>query len=94
MKRMLTGIAVFLVLVSMAAVVEAKEAGKKVKYTCKQKCFTHCKLKNEAVKDCQIANPTTVSFKIICACRPLEKGEILPAFFHNSRLIKTSATSA
>ncbi len=94
MKRVLSGLGVFLVLASMAFVLEAKEAGKKIKYTCQQKCFTHCKLKNEAVKDCQIANPTTVSFKIICACRPLKKGEVLPAFFHNSRLIKTSATSA
>ncbi|NDH08630.1 MAG: hypothetical protein EBY16_03265 [Gammaproteobacteria bacterium] len=76
----------------LMAQTELPKHKKKVKYTCLQKCFSHCKFKNEAVDDCQITNATTVSFRVICACRPLKKGEILPAFFHNSRIIKTSAS--
>ena len=62
------------------------------KYICKQKCFQYCKLRQQAVKDCEILQPTSVSFRIQCECRDLKSGEILPPFFHHSRLIKTSAS--
>jgi hypothetical protein len=72
--------------------VATKKNKKKIKYTCQQKCFSHCKFKNQAVDDCQIANATSVSFSVICSCRALKKGEVLPAFFQNTRIIKTSAS--
>lgn len=71
-----------------------KKNKKKPKYTCQQKCFSYCKFKNQAVDDCQIANATSVSFRIICSCRSLKKGEVLPAFFQNNRIINTSASRA
>ena len=96
MKRLKVGFFFLLCLALPEALIAAVAAPsnhqKKVKYTCLQKCFSHCKFKNQAVEDCQITNVTTVSFRLNCACRPLKKGEILPAFFHNSRIIKTSAS--
>lgn len=62
-----------------------------IKYICKQKCFQYCKIRQQAVKDCKILQPTSVSFRIQCECRLLKQGEILPAYFHHSRIIKTSA---
>lgn len=62
-----------------------------IKYICKEKCFHHCKFRQQAVKNCLIFQPTSVSFQIKCECRPLRQGEILPLYFHHSRIIKTSA---
>lgn len=63
-----------------------------IKYICKQKCFQHCKFRQQAVKDCQIFQKTSVSFQVQCECRDLKPGEILPPFFHHTRIIKTSAS--
>lgn len=62
-----------------------------IKYTCLEKCFYHCKRNGQAVKNCEIKDITTVSFKIHCECRDLKQGEVLPALFHHYRIIKTSA---
>jgi hypothetical protein len=64
----------------------------KVPYTCQKKCFNECKLKNQAVKNCKLSNFTSVSFKISCECRDLQPGEVLPMYFHNTRIIPTSAS--
>ena len=98
MKRILK-VVVFLMLCAglqgqLMAEDDPQKKPKNTNYTCQKKCFSHCKFKNEAVEDCRIVNATTVSFKVICSCRPLKKGETLPAFFHNSRIIKTSASGA
>lgn len=62
-----------------------------VRYTCKDKCFHYCKFREQAVKNCEIFQVTSVSFRVQCECRPLKKGEILPLYFHHSRIINTSA---
>jgi hypothetical protein len=62
-----------------------------IPYLCRKKCFEQCKLNHQAVKNCQFSNFTSVSFNISCECRSLEKGEVLPAYFHDTRLIKTTA---
>lgn len=77
----------FSVLVSQVVMGEDK-----VPYTCLQKCFNECKFKNQAVKNCKLSNFTSVSFKISCECRDLKSGEVLPLYFHNTRLIPTSAS--
>jgi len=68
------------------------QAAFSTKYICKQKCFGHCKFRQQAVKDCVIHQPTSVSFQIQCECRDLKPGEILPPFFQHTRIIKTSAS--
>jgi hypothetical protein len=62
-----------------------------IPYMCRKKCFDECKLKNQAVKNCQFTNYTSVSFNIVCECRDLQEGEVLPPYFQNTRLIKTTA---
>ena len=47
---------------------------------CQDKCFQYCKFRQKAVKDCDIRGPTMISFRIICYCRELNKGEVLPQF--------------
>jgi hypothetical protein len=47
---------------------------------CRDKCFQYCKFRQKAVKDCDIRGPTMISFRIICYCRELNKGEVLPQF--------------
>lgn len=63
-----------------------------IKYICKEKCFQHCKFRIQAVKDCEIYGISPTSFGIKCKCRDLVEGEILPLFFHKTRIIKTSAS--
>lgn len=80
------------ILISLIMLSTFEVFAEEVKYICLQKCFQQCKFKSQAVKDCQITHATTVSFRINCECRDLKPGEVLPAFFHKTRIIKTSAS--
>lgn len=57
---------------------------------CNKRCFSFCKQKGKAVRDCVIRNKTTISLSVDCSCRALKNNEILPVFYQspNSCLIK------